>query len=318
MKNTRLKQVERMTAAAQGAPSFSRTELAMQLAGGTHPKYSAEDEPAARSPQPDAGRIENIPLSLIDENPFNARRVYRSDRVSELARSIRDFGQDTPAIVTPRNGRYTLGAGHYRMKAIASLGATEMAVIVRPHLSDKDLYEVSYRENAEREPQTALDDAYAWTSLIEKGIYRTDEELAVAIGVSPATIHKASGILALPKEVLDEVELSPASYPGSVLYELSLWSKVFPCDVVLEQTRRVRDKEVTRRELETLRKSRETPEPKGQKVHSRQHKCFDNEIAIGVLKEWDSGRIILELEIADPIKKQQFISEMRLRFNFPE
>ena len=43
-----------------------------------------------------------VPLDQIDPNPFNARRIYRPTRVSELAASIGAHGQEVPGTGTRR------------------------------------------------------------------------------------------------------------------------------------------------------------------------------------------------------------------------
>ena len=112
-----------------------------------------------------------VPLELIDQNPFNARQIYKPSRVNKLAASIALHGQEQPGIATRRNGRVILAAGHYRLRALKLNNAKTMILVIHEGLTDKDLYAFSYRENAEREPQTTLDNALSWRQMLDDGLY---------------------------------------------------------------------------------------------------------------------------------------------------
>ena len=71
-----------------------------------------------------------VPITDIDENPFNARRIYRQERIEKLAVSIANQGQIVPGIATIRNGRHVLAAGHYRLRSIKFSGGAGMEVVV--------------------------------------------------------------------------------------------------------------------------------------------------------------------------------------------
>lgn len=135
----------------------------------------------------DRAKCVSVPVAAIDPNPHNARRIYRPERVSELAASIGAHGQDVPGIATLRDGRYILAAGHYRWRAIKVLGLRTMDLMIHDNLSDKDLFAYSYRENAEREGQTALDNALCWDELLKAGLYSSETELAEVTGMSLPT-----------------------------------------------------------------------------------------------------------------------------------
>ena len=90
------------------------------------------------------GRFERIPVDLIDVNPYNARKIYRPQRIGELSESIVANGQMQPGIATVRDGgRYVLVAGHYRLAAIRQAGLPTMDVMVHDGLSDLSLIHIS-------------------------------------------------------------------------------------------------------------------------------------------------------------------------------
>ena len=61
---------------------------------------------------------------------------------------IRD--RDTPGTATIRNGRFILAAGHYRRHALIALRAPTMLLVIKEDITDRELYELSYRENSGR------------------------------------------------------------------------------------------------------------------------------------------------------------------------
>ncbi len=196
------------------APSIEdRLRQARELVA-SHPVDESPLPPAARGAEggplaPSGVRLAHVPLALIDANPYNARRIYRPTRVSELAASIGAHGQEVPGIASPRGGRYVLAAGHYRLRALRLLGAPTMALMLHERLSDRELYALSYRENAEREGHSALDDALAWRELLDGGVYASETEIAEATGLSLPSVNKTLAALRLSAPVLDVVKRGP-------------------------------------------------------------------------------------------------------------
>ena len=64
-------------------------------------------------------RVQDIPLSLIDEHEGNC---YDQHGIDELAESIEVIGLQQPLVVVPEKDRYCLLAGHRRRNALALLG----------------------------------------------------------------------------------------------------------------------------------------------------------------------------------------------------
>src|SRR5574343_1862761 len=85
------------------------------------------------------GVLREVPLDQIEPNPFNARHIYRPERVNELATSIGANGQETPGSAVAVGDKVILIAGHYRWKALKSL-VHPMLLVVYPPMSDQELY----------------------------------------------------------------------------------------------------------------------------------------------------------------------------------
>jgi ParB family chromosome partitioning protein len=259
-------------------------------------------------------RLEMIPLELIDQNPYNARKIYRTVRVTELAASIGAHGQEIPGVATPRGGRYVLAAGHYRLRALKMIGAKAMALMIRDGLTDRELYAHSYRENAEREAQTALDNAMSWKQLLDQGVYASETEIAEVTGMSLPNVNKTLAALRLSSSVLDVVKEDPKVFALSVLYELSLYEKSAGSEKTLTMAKLVFEKEAGRKEIQEARTLIETPRERKRKETSRQYKIQHEGRLIGSLKEWESGKVTFEVVLTDAKDRTSLITELRERF----
>lgn len=298
------------------------SDEAQTLAPGSHASGSSAPAAAsdAASPATQINEVlREVALDLIDPNPFNARKIYRAKRITELAASIGANGQDQPGIATMRNGRYILVAGHYRLKALAMLRNRPMMLLVRPDLTDCQLYEMSFRENQEREDQTTLDNALAWKELLEKRVYGTEAELAEAIGFSAPSITKTMAILRMKEQVLDIIRDDPSKFGISVAYELALFSDVAPLEETLEIAKGVIAEEVSRKSIQDARQRFAKPQnPRKTKEIARTYKISREGSDIGSLKTWDSGKVALEVTIADQSVRHELIAELQRRFGLTE
>ena len=289
--------------------------LARKVARDTHPLHTPIVPAVTVEGEPDPKLIQNVPLHLIQPNPFNARRIYRAELEAQLAKSILAHGQELPGLATIRDGKYTLSAGHRRLKALQSIGATHMALIVQPDLSDHQLYEQSYRENSEREAPTAIDNALCWSEMLANGTYAEALDIATAIGVSASVVSQTISILKLSEIVLDEVKNAPCEIPFSVLYEIYLHEQIKGFEETLEITRKYIRGEISRAGIRQDRQSHETPKPRKSKESFRTHIIKQNGIQIGSIKERDSGTIIIQLNLTDETQRASLVNEIRDRFS---
>lgn len=157
---------------------------------------------AAGNTARDAG-IQNIPVDLIDDNPYQPRTEYAG--IDELAEDITRNG----LLQTPR-GRWVADAGprvqlqygHRRLRAIRLLGWETMPVDIQP-ASDDDMAIRAWAENHNRQDFTPLDQARYFQSLQAAGW--TQQRIATAVGVSRPTIANALRLLQLPEAMQAQV-----------------------------------------------------------------------------------------------------------------
>jgi len=263
-------------------------------------------------------RMEVVSIEQIDQNPFNARKIYRASRVNELAASIGAHGQETPGMATIRAGRYVLAAGHYRLKALKLLGAKTMILMVRESLTDRELYALSYRENAEREAQSSLDNALSWRELIDQGVYASESDIAEATSMSLPNVNKTMAALRLSTAVLDLIKEDPKSFAMSALYELALYEEAAGSVKALAIAKLVAAGDAGRKEIQEARAQVETPRERKRKETSRQYKINRDGKHIGLLKEWDSGKVLFEVAVEDPKERAALVAELREKFGISE
>ena len=150
------------------------------------------------------GQVIEVPLELIDENPYQTRRTFDPAALSDLAESIKASGLAQPIVVRPgANGRYVLVLGERRCRASKLAGKTTVPAIVRP-LGDEQAAEMTIVENLQRQDLNCLEQAQAFARLSsEFGL--TQEQIGKRTGASRESVANYMRLLKLPKGVLDLV-----------------------------------------------------------------------------------------------------------------
>lgn len=146
--------------------------------------------------------VVEVPLDLVEPNPYQPRRSFDPAKHIEMIASIREHGVLQPVLVRrSKDGRYELIAGERRVRAARDCGLTGVPAIVREY-TDRQMLEVALIENLHREDITAIEAAYAYKRLKDEfGL--TQEEIARRVGKSPSAVANTLRILALPQPILD-------------------------------------------------------------------------------------------------------------------
>ena len=81
-------------------------------------------------------------LPIDSVHPFRKHpfRLYEGERLDDMVESIREHGILSPLIVWKNSGGYEMLAGHNRQNAGRLAGLTEIPVIVKRDLSEKEAY----------------------------------------------------------------------------------------------------------------------------------------------------------------------------------
>lgn len=143
--------------------------------------------------------IIDIPISELRANPYQPRKVFKDEALVDLAQSIKEHGVFQPIIVKKSIKGYEIIAGERRVRASKMAGLTVIPAIIR-NLNDEQMMEIALLENLQRENLSAIEEAIAYKSMVEK-LNLTQDELAKKVGKSRSHITNILGLLRLPNEV---------------------------------------------------------------------------------------------------------------------
>jgi ParB family chromosome partitioning protein len=274
-------------------------------------------------PELESKQILSVPLSQIHDNPLNARHIYDPEIVKSLAASMATRGQMVPASAIrhpdgDKAGHYILIDGHYRKKSLLAAGKTEMDIILLENDGELELYRLSWLLNEERSSQTALDNAIAWKKLMDKSLVQEGAQIAEILGISPATVNKTLALLKLPQAAIDKIRDHPNKFGVFIGYELTLAAKIIPEVELLALIDKIIAEDLSSREVEAIRGKFEKGSDRKKKEVSRQYKIRHGNAQIGVIKEWDSGKIAFEIKLADPKERAGLLDDLKRRFHLEE
>jgi ParB family transcriptional regulator, chromosome partitioning protein len=166
---------------------------------------------SAPTPEIDAGKPREIPLDLIDHNPFQTRSAVNEELLAELAASIAANGVVQPVLVRPlAGGRFQLIAGERRWRASRIAGKATVPAILR-QVSDEQAMEITIVENLQRADLNPMEQARAFERL-SREFHMTQEQMAHRTGKDRATVANFLRLLKLPSSVMERVESGQLSF----------------------------------------------------------------------------------------------------------
>ena len=149
-------------------------------------------------------QILRIPLSKIVPNPYQPRKEFESEALSELADSIRQYGVLQPLLVAPGKGdTYILIAGERRLRASTMAGLGTVPVIVSEYTSQQ-IAEIALIENLQRKDLHYLEEAEGYEKLVNT-FHLTQESMAIRVGKKQSTIANKLRLLRLPVSVRNKL-----------------------------------------------------------------------------------------------------------------
>ncbi|MDD6387879.1 MAG: ParB/RepB/Spo0J family partition protein [Bacilli bacterium] len=143
--------------------------------------------------------IVELKLDELRVNPYQPRKKFDDDALNELALSIKEHGVFQPIIVKKSIKGYEIIAGERRCRASRIAGKETIPAIIR-NFTDEQMMEIALLENLQRENLSAIEEAVAYKSMLEK-LNLTQDELAKKVGKSRSHITNILGLLRLPNEV---------------------------------------------------------------------------------------------------------------------
>jgi len=166
---------------------------------------------SSSSTESEGGKPMEIPIELIDHNPFQTRSQMNETQLGELAASITSNGVVQPVLVRPLvNGRFQLIVGERRWKASEMAGKKTIPAILR-RVSDEQAMEITIVENLQRTDLNPIEQARAFERL-SREFHMTQEQMAIRTGKDRASVSNFLRLLKLPMSVQARVESGELSF----------------------------------------------------------------------------------------------------------
>lgn len=161
-----------------------------------------------------------VEVDKIKPNPFQPRHEFDEAKLSDLAKSIRQYGVIQPLTVTrsevekPDGGiavEYELISGERRLRAAKIAGVLQVPVTIRAgHDDDKTKLELAIIENLQREDLNPIDRAKAFEQLVKQFGFK-HVEVAEKVGKSREYVSNTLRLLLLPQEMQDALQAGKIS-----------------------------------------------------------------------------------------------------------
>ena len=145
--------------------------------------------------------IHSLKLIDVEPNKDQPRRQFDSEKIDELAESIKEYGVIQPIIVTQEKDHYRIVAGERRWRAAKKAGISEIPAIVRVY-TEQTNKEIALIENIQREDLNPIEKARAMQELLDK-YDLTQQQLSDKLGVSRSRIANTVRILNLDERVIN-------------------------------------------------------------------------------------------------------------------
>lgn len=167
-----------------------------------------------------------LPVTVIEPNPWQPRRIFDQGEIERLALSIEEVGLIQPIVVrrksvsnvdTPPPGGaagnsvsnvdiYQLVAGERRLRAHHILGREAIKAVV-VEVSDEDMALQALAENIDRLDLTDFEISKAIRSA--QAQFKTVKRLAEAVGIGRTDLYRYLDFANLPAFVLEDLEQTP-------------------------------------------------------------------------------------------------------------
>ena len=173
----------------------------------TKPKATKKRRSA---PKVQPSDIQNIPHVLLKPSKLNPRKTFDEAKAAELAESIKAQGVLQNLVARKKGKHYEIAAGERRWRAVDDLIKkgqlpNDYALPVRvQELSDLELVELATTENAARDDMHPLDEANAFSKMLELG--SDPESIALKMGMAERTVKQRIALASLCDEAQDALK----------------------------------------------------------------------------------------------------------------
>lgn len=149
---------------------------------------------------PEGARIWRIAIEKIVPNQYQPRQHFDSEKVEELAASIKEQGILQPIVARKtKDQKFEIISGERRWRAAQQAGLKEVPVVIK-NVEDKTSLELALIENIQRANLNPMEEAEAYQRLADE-FQMTQEEIAKKVGKKRASVANTLRLLSLSPEV---------------------------------------------------------------------------------------------------------------------
>ena len=185
---------------------MSDDKLKKGLGRGLMSLFGDQDEDVTRGKKSESNNSYLlVSIGDLSRSKFQPRNYFNSEKLDELAQSIKKNGIIQPIVVRGgQNGEYEIIAGERRWLAAQKAGLHQVPVVVLD-LDDKQTLEISIIENIQREDLNSIEEAKGYNRLMEEFKYN-HQKLSEYMGKSRSHISNTLRLLTLPVEIIKLVD----------------------------------------------------------------------------------------------------------------
>ena len=149
----------------------------------------------------ETGRVVFIPVSKIQPNPAQPRKIFTREALEELAESIRRHGVLQPLSVRRQGAGYELIAGERRLRAAELADLTDVPCLIM-NMDDRESGTAALVENIQRQELDFIEEAWGISHLMSAyGL--SQEQVARLLGKSQSAVANKLRILRHSPQVLE-------------------------------------------------------------------------------------------------------------------
>ena len=254
-------------------------------------------------------QVRQLAIDSVRPNPDQPRKLFDPEKLEELTASIRQHGVMQPLVVVEREGGYMIAAGERRWRAAQAAGLKEVPALVR-QLDPRELAELSLIENLQREDLTGLEEAQAFSDLMNGHGY-TQEALAERLGKSRSHVANTLRLLNLApheKKLLEQGKFSPGHARAILSLEENSPERVLLVSAVIKQGLSVRQAEDMAQRLKAEQAEKASKKPAKKQTATLIHEDLARQISrrLGVKARISGrggrGRVTLDFNSEDDLQ----------------
>jgi ParB family chromosome partitioning protein len=267
----------------------------------------AEAEPKAQST---TGTVQMIPVEQISANPYQPRKVFDPVKLAELAESIRFQGIIQPLVLVKTSDGYEILVGERRYRASLLAGLKTVPAIVRGELSDRAKLELALIENLQREDLNPMEEARAYSRLVEE-FGMTQEQIAQKVGKSRPAVANVLRLLNLPAQIqraVIENKLTEGHARALLPLENEIEKQMEVFEWIVRDQVTVREAENRVRELKNLplkpyvRSTKAiNPDPELKQIEDRLREKLGTKVRLQ--KQGNTGKILIEFYSQEELRE---------------